>query len=167
MRRHEWPCELEYFNNLRAKVKTCFGCSLMRLNPKWTCCGLSSWGCTLKLYQESEEWIINRVWKEMGCIVLGPKPFLMQLSVYVVKTQNPLVIEMHINRPSLLRISLFLIVCLFCASQISIVSNMVMTRQLRVTLDEGPRPKGGKSRLNLHGTILERKSIGSDQNIYS
>jgi uncharacterized membrane protein len=103
----------------------------------------------------------------MGCIVLGPKPFLMQLSVYVVKTQNPLVIEMHINRPSLLRISLFLIVCLFCASQISIVSNMVMTRQLGVTLDEGPRPKGGKSRLNLHGTILERKSIGSDQNIYS
>jgi len=25
-----------------------------------------------------------------------------------------------------------------------------------------PRPKGGKSRLNLHGTILERKSIGSE-----
>jgi len=33
-------------------------------------------------------------------------------------------------------------------------------------LDEGPRPKGGKSRPNLHGTNLERKSIGSDQNIY-
>ncbi len=33
-------------------------------------------------------------------------------------------------------------------------------------LDEGPRPKGGKSRLNLHDTILERKSIGLDQNIY-
>jgi len=30
-------------------------------------------------------------------------------------------------------------------------------------LDEGPRPKNGKSRLNLHGTILEGKSIGSDQ----
>jgi len=28
-------------------------------------------------------------------------------------------------------------------------------------LDEGPRPKGGKSRPNLHGTILEGKSIGS------
>jgi hypothetical protein len=27
-------------------------------------------------------------------------------------------------------------------------------------LDEGPRPKSGKSRLNLHGTILEGKSIG-------
>jgi hypothetical protein len=27
-------------------------------------------------------------------------------------------------------------------------------------LDEGPRPKSGKSRLNLHGTILEEKSIG-------
>jgi hypothetical protein len=27
-------------------------------------------------------------------------------------------------------------------------------------LDEGGRPKSGKSRLNLHGTILERKSIG-------
>jgi hypothetical protein len=26
-------------------------------------------------------------------------------------------------------------------------------------LDEGPRPKSGKSRLNLHGTILEGKSI--------
>jgi len=30
-------------------------------------------------------------------------------------------------------------------------------------LDEGPRPKSGKSRLNLHGTILEGKSIGLDQ----
>jgi hypothetical protein len=30
-------------------------------------------------------------------------------------------------------------------------------------LDEGPRPKSGKSRLNLHGTILEAKSIGWDQ----
>jgi hypothetical protein len=30
-------------------------------------------------------------------------------------------------------------------------------------LDEGPRPKSGKSRLNLHGSILERKSINSDQ----
>ncbi len=29
-------------------------------------------------------------------------------------------------------------------------------------LDEGPRPKSGKSRLNLHGTILEGKSIGLD-----
>jgi hypothetical protein len=29
-------------------------------------------------------------------------------------------------------------------------------------LDEGPRPKSGKSRVNLHGTILEGKSIGSD-----
>jgi len=26
-------------------------------------------------------------------------------------------------------------------------------------LDKGPRPKSGKSRLNLHGTILEGKSI--------
>jgi hypothetical protein len=29
-------------------------------------------------------------------------------------------------------------------------------------LDEGPRPKSGKLRLNLHGTILEGKSIGLD-----
>jgi hypothetical protein len=29
-------------------------------------------------------------------------------------------------------------------------------------LDEGPRPKSGKSRLNLHGRILERKSVNSD-----
>jgi hypothetical protein len=28
-------------------------------------------------------------------------------------------------------------------------------------LDEGPRPKGGKLRPNLHGTILEGISIGS------
>jgi hypothetical protein len=28
------------------------------------------------------------------------------------------------------------------------------------TLDECPRPKSGKLRLNLHGTILEGKSIG-------
>jgi hypothetical protein len=28
-------------------------------------------------------------------------------------------------------------------------------------LDEGPKPKSGKSWLNLHGTILEGKSIGS------
>jgi hypothetical protein len=28
-------------------------------------------------------------------------------------------------------------------------------------LDAGPRPKSGKLRLNLHATILERKSIGS------
>jgi len=27
-------------------------------------------------------------------------------------------------------------------------------------LDEDPRPKSGKSRLNLHGAILEGKSIG-------
>jgi hypothetical protein len=27
-------------------------------------------------------------------------------------------------------------------------------------LDEGPRPKSGKSKLNLHGAILEGKSIG-------
>jgi hypothetical protein len=30
-------------------------------------------------------------------------------------------------------------------------------------LDEDSRPKSGKSRLNLSGTILEGKSIGSDQ----
>jgi hypothetical protein len=29
--------------------------------------------------------------------------------------------------------------------------------------DEGPRPKSGKLRLNLHGIILEGKSIGSNQ----
>jgi hypothetical protein len=29
-------------------------------------------------------------------------------------------------------------------------------------LDEGPRPKWDKLRLNLHGTILEGKSIGSN-----
>jgi len=29
-------------------------------------------------------------------------------------------------------------------------------------LDEGPRPKSGKLRLNPHGTILEGKSIVSD-----
>jgi len=29
-------------------------------------------------------------------------------------------------------------------------------------LDVGWRPKSGKLRLNLHGTIFERKSIGSD-----
>jgi hypothetical protein len=29
-------------------------------------------------------------------------------------------------------------------------------------LDEGPRPKSGKSRLNLHVTILKEKSIGSN-----
>jgi hypothetical protein len=29
-------------------------------------------------------------------------------------------------------------------------------------LDEGPRPKSGKLMLNLHGTILEGKSIGLD-----
>jgi hypothetical protein len=28
-------------------------------------------------------------------------------------------------------------------------------------LDQGPRPKSGKSRLNLYAIILERKSIGS------
>jgi hypothetical protein len=27
------------------------------------------------------------------------------------------------------------------------------------------RPKGGQSRLNLHGTILERKSIGWDPKV--
>jgi hypothetical protein len=32
-------------------------------------------------------------------------------------------------------------------------------------LDEGPRPKSGKSRLNLHGTILEENSIGSNPQI--
>ncbi len=31
---------------------------------------------------------------------------------------------------------------------------------VRATLDEGPRPKSAKSKLNLHGTILEGKSIG-------
>jgi hypothetical protein len=30
-------------------------------------------------------------------------------------------------------------------------------------LDEGPRPKSGKSRLNLRGTILEGKSNGPKQ----
>jgi len=30
-------------------------------------------------------------------------------------------------------------------------------------LDKGPRPKNGKSRLNLHGSILEKKSINSDK----
>jgi hypothetical protein len=30
-------------------------------------------------------------------------------------------------------------------------------------LDEGPRPKSGKLRLNLHGTCFGGKSIGSDQ----
>jgi len=30
-------------------------------------------------------------------------------------------------------------------------------------LHEDPRPKSGKSRLNLRGTIREEKSIGSDQ----
>jgi hypothetical protein len=30
-------------------------------------------------------------------------------------------------------------------------------------LDEGWRPRSDKSRLNLHGTILEGKSIGSNQ----
>jgi hypothetical protein len=35
--------------------------------------------------------------------------------------------------------------------------------ELKLPLDEGPRPKSGKSRLNLHGTILEGKSIGLDQ----
>jgi len=30
-------------------------------------------------------------------------------------------------------------------------------------LDEGPRPKSGKLRLNLHGIILEGKSIGCNQ----
>jgi hypothetical protein len=29
-------------------------------------------------------------------------------------------------------------------------------------LDEDPRSTSGKSRLNIHGTILKRKSIGSD-----
>jgi len=29
-------------------------------------------------------------------------------------------------------------------------------------LDEGPRLESGKSRLNLHGTILDGNSIGSD-----
>ncbi len=29
-------------------------------------------------------------------------------------------------------------------------------------MDEGPTPKSGKSRLNLHGRILERKSVNSD-----
>jgi hypothetical protein len=30
----------------------------------------------------------------------------------------------------------------------------------RWPLDEGPRPKNGKSMLNQHGTILEGKSLG-------
>ncbi len=33
---------------------------------------------------------------------------------------------------------------------------------MRATLDEGPRPKSGKLRLNPHGTILEGKSIASE-----
>jgi hypothetical protein len=36
-------------------------------------------------------------------------------------------------------------------------------RTINWSLDEGPRPKTGKSRLNLHGTILEGKSIGLNQ----
>jgi hypothetical protein len=32
-------------------------------------------------------------------------------------------------------------------------------------LDEGPKPKSGKLRLNLHGSILKGKSIGSDPKI--
>jgi hypothetical protein len=36
-------------------------------------------------------------------------------------------------------------------------------RTIDWSLDEGPRPKTGKSRLNLHGTILEGKSIGLNQ----
>ncbi len=32
-------------------------------------------------------------------------------------------------------------------------------------LDEGPRPKSGKSWLNLHGIILNEKSIGWNQKI--
>jgi hypothetical protein len=36
-------------------------------------------------------------------------------------------------------------------------------RAIDWSLDEGPRPKAGKSRLNLHGTILEGKSIGLNQ----
>jgi hypothetical protein len=31
--------------------------------------------------------------------------------------------------------------------------------------DEGSRPKSGRLRLNLHGLVLEGKSIGSDQKI--
>jgi hypothetical protein len=30
-------------------------------------------------------------------------------------------------------------------------------------LDEGPKPKSGKLRLNLHGTCFGGKSIGSEQ----
>jgi hypothetical protein len=30
-------------------------------------------------------------------------------------------------------------------------------------LNEGPRPKSGKLKLNLHGTFLEGKSMGLDQ----
>jgi hypothetical protein len=30
-------------------------------------------------------------------------------------------------------------------------------------LDECPRPKSSKSRLNLHGSILEGNAVGSDQ----
>jgi hypothetical protein len=33
-------------------------------------------------------------------------------------------------------------------------------------LDKDPRPKSGKSRPNLHGTILEGKSIGSNPFFY-
>jgi hypothetical protein len=35
-------------------------------------------------------------------------------------------------------------------------------KYFKVTLDEGPRPKSGKLRLNLHDTFLEGKSIGLD-----
>jgi hypothetical protein len=38
-----------------------------------------------------------------------------------------------------------------------------VTNTLKATLDEGTTPKNGKLRLNLRGTILERKTIGLNQ----
>jgi hypothetical protein len=43
------------------------------------------------------------------------------------------------------------------------VYGLWLTIHVRATLDEGAKPKSGKSRLNLHGTILEGKSIGLNQ----
>jgi hypothetical protein len=43
------------------------------------------------------------------------------------------------------------------------IEQFYWTREIDWSLDEGLRPKTGKSRLNLHGTILEGKSIGLNQ----
>jgi hypothetical protein len=50
----------------------------------------------------------------------------------------------------------------FSAYSLVVMKN-TMHANLGEPLDEGPRPKSGKSRLNLHGTILEGESIGSYQ----